>query len=362
MACFIILLLAAVFAHQIEAHEDSPLAVCQAYYAVNGIAAEGVREDMICCCNVRQNYFVCGISNGVISGKLQSCPEGKVFNKATPELEACVPASSQQNLTCENWIDIAEEKAAAAADMRRGITTEGTHGCIDCDIGACHKCLCQVAARKSSSGVATIIDPKNNHRNQYLVCQGKRITCHPCPKGLVWDCQKQICAYQGFCSQSIPVECNSVCGIRTPTPPKPVVVKPVVVKPVVVNDVYKKMATTKMVNTLVTVTTTAVTVTKDGVSYIKKFVTTTTSVCESTSSAFAGKISVPGGSGIPSLKDSEVCKSTKTDFKTVVSPKTVIKTTIVKDACKPDEPLPPVIVKSCEGSCPATATISVGPK
>jgi len=192
------------------------LAVCQAYYAVNGIAAEGVREDMICCCNVRQNYFVCGISNGVISGKLQSCPEGKVFNKATPELEACVPASSQQNLTCENWIDIAEEKAAAAADMRRGITTEGTHGCIDCDIGACHKCLCQVAARKSTSGVATIIDPKNNHRNQYLVCEGKRITCHPCPKGLVWDCQKQICAYQGFCSKSIPVECNSACGIRTP--------------------------------------------------------------------------------------------------------------------------------------------------
>merc|ERR1711942_600972 len=338
MARSIILLLVAVFAHQNEAHEDAPLAVCQAYYAVNGIAAEGVREDMICCCNVRQNYFVCGISNGVITGKLQSCPEGKVFNKAAPELEACVPASSQQNVTCENWIDIAEEKAAAAADMRQGITTEGTHGCIDCDIGACHQCLCQVAARKSTSGVATIIDPKNNHRNQYLVCEGKRITCRPCPKGLVWDCQKQICAYQGFCSKSIPVECHSVCGIRTPTPPKPVVVKPVVV-----DDVYKKMATTKSVNTLVTVTTTA-------------------GVCESTSSAVAGKISVPGGSGIPSMKDSEVCKSTKTDFKTVVSPKTVIKTTIVKDACKPEEPLPPVIVKSCEGSCPATATISVGTK
>merc|ERR1711875_81365 len=153
----------------------------------------------------------------------------------------------------------------------------------------------------------------------------------------------------------IPVECNSACGIRTPTLPKPVVVKPVV------DDVYKKIATTKKVNTFVTVTITAVTVTKDGVSYIKKFVTTTTSVCESTSSAFAGKISVPGGSGIPSLKDSEVCKSTKTDFKTVVSPKTVIKTTIVKDACNP-QPLPPVIVKSCEGSCPATATISIGPK
>merc|ERR1711875_76896 len=152
----------------------------------------------------------------------------------------------------------------------------------------------------------------------------------------------------------IPVECNSVCGIRIPTPPKPVVVKPVV------DDVYKKIATTKKVNTLVTITTTAVTVTKDGVSYIKKFVTTTTSVCESTSSAVAGKISVPSGSGIPSLKDSEVCKSTKTDSKTVVSPKTVIKTTIVKDACKPEEPLPPVIVKSCEGSCPATATISIG--
>jgi len=353
MAHFIILLLAAIFAHRLEAHEDKPLAVCQAYYAANGVAAEGVREDLICCCTLN-HYFVCGISDGVISGKLQSCPEGKVFNKATPELEACVPASTQGNLTCENWIDIAEVKAAAAADMRRGLTTEGTHGCIDCDIGACHKCLCQVAAGKSPSGVATIVDPKNNHRNQYLVCEGERITCHPCPKGLVWDCQKQICAYQGFCSKSIPVECKSVCGIRewTPTPPKPVVV---------VNDVYKKIATTKIVNTLVTVTTTAVTVTKDGVSYIKKFVTTTTSVCESTSSAFAGEISVPGGSGIPSLKDSEVCKSTKSDFKTVVSPKTVIKTTTVHDSCNP-KPLPPVIVKSCEGSCPATATVSVGPK
>jgi len=353
MARFIVLLLAAVFAHRTEAHVDAPLAVCEAYYALNGVAAEGVREDLICCCNAT-NYFVCGISNGVISGKLQTCPEGKVFNKAAPELEACVPASTQQNLTCENWIDIAEEKAAAAADMRRGYTTEGTHGCIDCDIGACHKCLCQVAARKSSSGVATIVDPKNNHRNQYLVCEGERITCHPCPEGLVWDCQKHICAHQGFCSKSIPVECNAVCGIRqwTPVPTKPVVV---------VDDVYKKVATTKMVNTFVTVTTTAVTVLKEGVSYIKKFVTTTTSVCESTSSAFVGKISVPGGSGIPSLKDSEVCKSTKTDFKTVVSPKTVIKTTIVTDSCNP-QPLPPVVVKSCEGSCPATAAISVGPK
>ena len=82
----------------------------EVHFLFSLVAAEGVREDMICCCNVRQNYFVCRISNGVISGKLQSCPEGKVFNKATPELEACVPASTQQNMTCENWIDVAEEK------------------------------------------------------------------------------------------------------------------------------------------------------------------------------------------------------------------------------------------------------------
>lgn len=369
MAHFIILLLVAVFAHRLEAHEDAPLAVCQAYYAINGIAVEGAREDLICCCTIRRNYFVCGISNGTITGELQSCPEGTVFNKATPEVEACVPASTRQNMTCENWIGIAEERSAAAADLRRGFSTEGTHGCIDCVIGDCHKCLCQVASGKTTSGVATIVDPNNSRKNQYLVCQGNRITCHPCPKGLVWDCQRQICAYQGFCSKAVPAQCKSACGVRQPAPttpkpttPKPTTPEPTATKPVVVvNEMYKKIATTKSVNTLATVTTVAVTVTKDGVTYIKKFVTTTTSVCESTSSKSAGKISVPSGSAVPSLKETEKCKSTKSDSKTVVSPKAVIKVTTVTDSCDP-KPLPPIVAKSCEGSCPAVATISVSPK
>ena len=61
--------------------------------------------------------------------------------------------------------------------------SSGTHGCIDCVIGECHKCLCNAALKWGNKGVAYVVDPNNKARNQYLVCEGTRITCHPCPKG-----------------------------------------------------------------------------------------------------------------------------------------------------------------------------------
>merc|ERR1712142_281013 len=92
------------------------------------------------------------------------------------------------------------------------VSTSGTHGCIDCVIGTCHQCLCREALKRCSSGVANVLDIFNKAKNQYLVCEGSRITCHPCPKGLVWNCQKQVCDVISDCPP-IPADCNCDCGI-----------------------------------------------------------------------------------------------------------------------------------------------------
>merc|ERR1712168_1100041 len=86
--------------------------------------------------------------------------------------------------------------------------TGGTHGCIDCVIGKCHRCLCKAALESSRKDVAYVIDPNNKARNQYLVCEGNRITCHPCPKDLVFDCRRGVCATTGKCPK-IPVTSGS---------------------------------------------------------------------------------------------------------------------------------------------------------
>jgi len=92
--------------------------------------------------------------------------------------------------------------------------SSGTHGCIDCVIGECHKCLCNAALKWGNKGVAYVVDPNNKARNQYLVCEGARITCHPCPKGLVFDCRRGVCATTGECP-SIPAKCYSSCPVSS---------------------------------------------------------------------------------------------------------------------------------------------------
>merc|ERR1712142_128436 len=96
------------------------------------------------------------------------------------------------------------------------VSTSGTHGCIDCVIGPCHQCLCREALKHCTTGVANVLDIFNKAKNQYLVCEGSRITCHPCPKGLVWNCKKQVCDVTSDCPP-IPKECSCECGLSKKT-------------------------------------------------------------------------------------------------------------------------------------------------
>merc|ERR1711942_60476 len=106
----------------------------------------------------------------------------------------------------------AEVNVTAAESMMLGtISTSGSHGCIDCVIDKCHHCLCREALKRSPNGVANVIDPYNKAKNQYLVCEGNRITCHPCPKGLVWNCRNQVCDKTSDCPD-IPEKCWCDCG------------------------------------------------------------------------------------------------------------------------------------------------------
>merc|ERR1711872_773113 len=97
--------------------------------------------------------------------------------------------------------------ASSMMNHNQAVSTSGSHGCIDCVIGPCHQCLCREALKTSSSGVANVLDIFNKAKNQYLVCEGSRITCHPCPKGLVCNCKKQVCDVISDCPP-IPKECS----------------------------------------------------------------------------------------------------------------------------------------------------------
>jgi len=134
--------------------------------------------------------------------------------------------------------------------------SSGTHGCIDCVIGECHKCLCNAALKWGNKGVAYVVDPNNKARNQYLVCEGTRITCHPCPKGLVFDCRRGVCATTGECP-SIPAKCHSSCPVSTKgqwlgfklglkRDQTPVVTPKVIVTPVSTAGLTKRQCACKM--------------------------------------------------------------------------------------------------------------------
>ena len=51
-------------------------------------------------------YLSCKLFNGVISGELQQCPPGKLFdqNAVKPWDKICVPASECQMKKCPDWI------------------------------------------------------------------------------------------------------------------------------------------------------------------------------------------------------------------------------------------------------------------
>ena len=51
-------------------------------------------------------YLSCKLFNGVISGELQQCPPGKLFdqNAMKPWDKICVPASECQMKKCPDWI------------------------------------------------------------------------------------------------------------------------------------------------------------------------------------------------------------------------------------------------------------------
>merc|ERR1712142_1084223 len=103
--------------------------------------------------------------------------------------------------------------------------THGSHSCIDCVIGECHQCLCRDALKWSFNSVATVVDPNNKAGNQYLVCEGTRITCHACPKGLVWNCRLGVCARTAECPPT-PAKCQAYGCPATAAPlwslwPKP---------------------------------------------------------------------------------------------------------------------------------------------
>merc|ERR1711862_555059 len=108
--------------------------------------------------------------------------------------------------------DAASMKMNRQPSKPHTVSTSGTHGCIDCVIGPCHQCLCREALKRCSTGVANVLDIFNKAKNQYLVCEGSRITCHPCPKGLVWNCKKQVCDVVSDCPP-IPKECSCECGL-----------------------------------------------------------------------------------------------------------------------------------------------------
>jgi len=213
MNCIAVFAFIAVFALQSEALIQTT-EICTAYFKAIGVVTDlstlpvgQMWEDKVCVQDP-SFYLSCKLFNGVISGELQQCPPGKLFDQYAmkPWDKTCVPASECQQKKCPDWI----QKMAFMKSSTEVVTriTHGSHGCIDCVIGECHQCLCRDALKWSFNSVATVVDPNNKAGNQYLVCEGSRITCHACPKGLVWNCRLGVCARTSECPPA-PVKCQA---------------------------------------------------------------------------------------------------------------------------------------------------------
>merc|ERR1712168_1254547 len=347
MALPAVVLLMAAFACRAEAGCPSGDRACAAYFrSVNldpsMFAAGKVWRDQVCCFSDPSKYFECEYCNGVFSSETRECPAGQLFNWGAeqPWERTCVPANKCSRKECPNWTLV--KPIVPKQPTVTKVVTSGTHGCIDCAIGKCHRCLCREALKTSNNGVANVVEPNNKARNQYLVCEGARITCHPCPKGLVWDCARGVCATTGSCPP-IPTACHCDCGMKIK---------------------LNKVLTTETTSTQTTITTTGITVTATTsttpapVAYIKEYTTKTTVVCTKTSIASGGQVEVPCGQ-LPSSTTSLKNGIPKTETKTVVTPSSNVTVTTTRDPCSETQTS---TSSTCVGSCPATTTtVSVRP-
>merc|ERR1711875_149790 len=204
----------AVFASQNDAMPCWTTEICSAYFKAIGMVTDISKlpvgqswEDKVCIQDPSL-YLSCKLFNGVISGELQQCPPGTLFDQYAmkPWDKTCVPASERQQKKCPDWILKAASMKSSTEVVNR--ITHGSHGCIDCVIGECHQCLCRDALKWSFNSVATVVDPNDKAGNQYLVCEGSRITCHACPKGLVWNCRLGVCARTAECPPT-PAKCQA---------------------------------------------------------------------------------------------------------------------------------------------------------
>jgi len=358
MVLSVVVLLTATLACLAEAGCPSSDRACAAYFrSINMdpsmFPAGKMWQDKVCCFGDPSKFFECKYFNGVFSSETRRCPDGQLFNWGAkqPWERICVPANECSRKECPNWMLYAKPIVPKQPTVTK-VVTSGTHGCIDCVIGECHHCLCQEALKRSANGVANVVDPNNKARNQYLVCEGTRITCHPCPKGLVFDCVKGVCATSGSCPP-IPEKCHCACGGKSK---------------------LNKVVTTETISTLTTVTTTGVTVTSTATSftpmgspsaaptaaaYVKEYSTKTTVVCTKTSVASGGQIQVPCGQLPPSATTSLNHGIPKTETKTVRTPSSNVTVTTTRDPCSETKTS---TTSACVGSCPAmTTTVSVTP-
>merc|ERR1711931_223592 len=101
----------AVLASQSEAWIQTT-EVCTAYFKATGVVSDltsipvgQMWEDKVCVQDP-SFYLYCKLFNGVISGDLQQCPPGKLFDQYAmkPWDKTCVPASTCQQKKCPNWI------------------------------------------------------------------------------------------------------------------------------------------------------------------------------------------------------------------------------------------------------------------
>merc|ERR1719192_842304 len=107
---------------------------------------------------------------------------------------------------------------------------EAQHGCINCTITDCQRCICEMALRNEELGFRCDPHSKDDlgRTSRYLQCYDSQTTCQPCPAGTYWN--KDV-SYYGSCARTgscrdVPRECYGRDGCppiptttTTTTPP-----------------------------------------------------------------------------------------------------------------------------------------------